>query len=239
MSGRLRSGRAATPRVHVVSLADADEGAAVPVGGGDLNHLRRVLRLADGAAVELFDDAGLTAAAVLSGNTATVTAVEAAAVGGLVVAAAVPKGQRADWMVEKLCALGAAAWVRLACERSAVRPGAGKFDRYRRVAVEAAKQSRRAGVLRVEPMVGAIEFLTAATAPPAVLTTQGDARSAVEVLAKVRTVLVGPEGGWGETELKAFADGGCGPVTLGPTVLRVETAAVAAAAVWASVQSAS
>ena len=214
------------------------------------HHARDVLRLTEGAAVEVFDDAGRVARGVLSVSAADGVAVrvervdEAAAPGAsvrLTVAAAVPKGDRADWMVEKLSELGVADFIPLAAARSVVLPeGKNKRERWVRIATEAAKQSRRAGVMRV----GELTKLTAALAAcerawflatEAAVTPAG-IREAIDSLAPGAGVcaFIGPEGGWADDELRQFAAAGARAVRLTETILRVETAAVAVAAVVGS-----
>ena len=77
------------------------------------------------------------------------------------VASAVPKGPRADWMVEKLSELGATAFVPLQTARSVAMPsGSGKLDRWSRLAAEAAKQCGRPGVMRIEPLTPVADVIS-------------------------------------------------------------------------------
>jgi 16S rRNA (uracil1498-N3)-methyltransferase len=239
-------------RIHVPHLCPGD----LPLDPAQARHARSVLRLTDGAAVEVFDDAGRVAAGVLllrgpHDVAVRVERVEAVAEDlGLrwTVAAAVPKGERADWMVEKLSELGTAAFVPLAAARSVVLPeGRGKRERWVRIATESAKQCRRAGVMRIgelTPVAEAVAQVAAgrgdATNRSAAwyLSTAAGAVPAVEAVGRMRadgarglTLFIGPEGGWTDEEMAAFDRAGCTPVRLTATVLRVETAAVAAAAV--------
>lgn len=205
-------------------------------------HAREVLRLAEGSMVELFDDRGATATGKLLFPAAGQVAVDVetlhepqAGMSQLVVAAAVPKGERADWMVEKLSELGVAAFIPLAADRSVALPkGLGKHDRWVRIATESAKQSRREGVMRIEQLTPVGELLSHKPRG-LVLSTGQSARSILEACdwstSGELTLFVGPEGGWTESELEAFASAGIQAVALTRTVLRVETAAIAAAAV--------
>ena len=205
-------------------------------------HAREVLRLAEGATVELFDDRGATASGRLVFPAERQAAVDVemlrepqAGAVRLIVAAAVPKGERADWMVEKLSELGVAAFVPLAAERSVVLPkGAGKHERWVRIATESAKQSRREGVMRIEQLTPLGELLSHKP-HGLVLSTEQTAKPILDAwdwsfLGEL-TLFVGPEGGWTESELSALAVAGIQPVALTKTILRVETAAIAAAAV--------
>jgi 16S rRNA (uracil1498-N3)-methyltransferase len=149
----------------------------------------------------------------------------------------VPKGNRADWLAEKLSELGAARWQPIACDRSVVEPaGTSKYDRWRRIAVESAKQSKRAGVMEVDAIVPLADALrdaidrgdrvvicdTSAAPTPLIALTRDEATAT--------TAFVGPEGGWTDRERALFAETQIRAVTLGRTVLRIETAAVVAAA---------
>ena len=221
-------------RVHVPAL----HVGRLSLPADQAHHVRDVLRMAVGDDLELFDAAGGTAAGRVAVMASDGVAVDVAAVAAaarpavsLTVAAAVPKGDRADWMVEKLSELGVARFVPLAAERSVVLPGGrNKAERWERLAVESAKQCRRAGVMVVDPVTP----LAAVLGGPAgwVLSTTGDASPvAAMAVPPELTVLVGPEGGWTAGESDRCAAAGWAAVSLGRTVLRVETAAVAVAAV--------
>jgi 16S rRNA (uracil1498-N3)-methyltransferase len=204
-----------------------------------------VLRLTDGTNVEVFDDHGAVGEAVLvlnSGDTfVRVNRVETVQrkVVELTIAAAVPKGDRADWMVEKLSELGVAEFIPLAAARSVVLPtGRSKHDRWLRIATEAAKQSRRAGVMRVIELMGLGEALGRCERAAWFLSTEVrglPVRRAVEQLSVGQrlTAFVGPEGGWAPQEVEQFLAAGATPLRLTSTILRVETAAVTTAALVA------
>jgi 16S rRNA (uracil1498-N3)-methyltransferase len=229
-------------RIHVKQLRP---GEALALDRAQAHHARDVLRLPDGAAVEVFDDAGGVGEGVLrvhgDGVTVLVGRVSAVQSGppviSLTVAAAVPKGDRADWMVEKLSELGVETLVPLAAARSVVLPeGRGKRDRWNRIATESAKQSRRAGVMRIAALTNVADALRGAGPAWFLSTEVPDAvpvLRALDRLAKATalTAFIGPEGGWTDAEQMQFVAAGATPVRLTPTVLRVETAAVATAAV--------
>lgn len=210
----------------------------------EAHHLRHVLRVEAGETVELFDAAGRSASAVVetadaNGVTVRVESIVAppATAAELTVATAIPKADRADWMVEKLSELGVTRWIPLTTARSVVHPsGDAKFTRWRRIAVEAAKQSRRPGVMQITRMlpIGQLSMSDFNPGGPAiVLSTRAGCSPLTSTLhaARPTLLLVGPEGGWTETELDSIVDRGAHEASLTNTVLRIETAAVVAAGV--------
>jgi 16S rRNA (uracil1498-N3)-methyltransferase len=218
----------------------------VRLGEDQAHHARDVLRLREGDEVELFTAAGKVARATLRSVTgeqviAQVHEVTDSRPAGvrLMIASAVPKAARADWMIEKLSELGVYQFVPLITERSVVHPeGKGKFQRWERLAAESAKQSRRSGVMGIAPLTPLLDVIANAPTDTTVLPlcTGGGAQpfSSILPLPSSILVLIGPEGDWSESELKLFDDRHLTPITLGATILRVETAAIAAAAVVAA-----
>ena len=205
---------------------------------GDRHHLERVLRLRAGEAVTASDGAGRWVACRFStggreGPGLEVdgeVVAEPAAAPPITVAFAPTKGDRPEWAVQKLTELGVDRIVPLLAARSVVRwtgdRAAGPVERLRRVAREAAMQSRRAWLPVVEQPT---TFAEAAGRPGAALAVPGGQPPSLG-----RTVvLVGPEGGWDADELGA----GLPTMGLGPNVLRTETAAVAAATLLAALRS--
>jgi 16S rRNA (uracil1498-N3)-methyltransferase len=225
-------------RVHVQQLKTG----TIALDPAEAHHIRDVLRLDAGSPLELFDDAGNVAEGVIrhvtSGNVVVdVEAIRSAAVSTspiVTVAAAVPKGDRADWMVEKLTELGVARFIPLATERSVVLPsGKNKIERWERIAIESAKQSRRVGIMAISTLTP-LHDLIAQTAG-IYLSTQADAipmSRAIELHAKNQiTLLIGPEGGWSDGEIERMNAAAFVGARLTSTILRVETAAVVAAGV--------
>jgi len=224
-----------TRRLHVRHLHVGN----VQLPEAEAHHARDVLRMNELAIVELFDDAGQVARGKLSfdgqrGASVAVDAVHTPAVAPfqLTIAAAVPKGERADWMIEKLGELGVSRFIPLATERSVVLPGGtNKRQRWERLAIESAKQSRRAGIMRIDDLTP----LESAMSSGWYLSTNDDAASIGEMLGQKREqelrLFIGPEGGWTDAERTAFDAAGLTGVRLTDTILRIETAAVAAAAV--------
>jgi 16S rRNA (uracil1498-N3)-methyltransferase len=220
--------------------APAFEGVRATLLAAAAHRVRDVWRLRPGAALCVFDGAGQERAATVeaaSPRAVALTLGEAVVPLSepprpLVLGCAFPRGSRGDWLVEKATELGAARLVALDAGRAVLRPGAGRLERWRRVAVEAAEQCGRAvvpAIAAVPPGAGA-EVLGASTlllADPAAASTIAEVVApAPKHEASPAALLVGPEGGWAPEERARWLAAGAQPVSLGPRVLRVETAAV-------------
>lgn len=213
-------------RFHVPVL-DAE---TVQLPSEEAHHLIHVLRLKQGAEVSLFDGKGNSARAEV--HRIAGREVELRVLGAepsresplhLTIAVSPPKGDRAVFLVEKLTELGVARIIPLETERG--RSG-GNLERWRRIALEACKQSGRSRVPTIEPKRSVAAVLEE---PRAVLAAHPGApplslHGNHDVLA-----LVGPEGGWSEGEAALITSRGGTLFCLGPRTLRTETAAVAAA----------
>jgi 16S rRNA (uracil1498-N3)-methyltransferase len=222
----------------------------------EAHHVRDVLRLKVGDRVEAFDDAGNVGSAVIQTCDAghVVLRIEQIHVKNsgprIVIASAVPKGERADWMIEKLSELGVSRFIPLETARSVVHPkGSGKRERWIRIATEAAKQSRRAGVMEIDELTSVQNVLNARPQAAEIrlfLSTESNARSIFDALLHSPSstlhpplcLFIGPEGGWTEQEIQLFESSHLTAVLLTGTILRVETAAIAAATVATLVASA-
>jgi len=222
----------------------------IDLAGPQAHHLRDVLRLAAGAVVEVFDQTGAggrgrIVSVTHDGISVEVDEITRAGADGprLTIAAAVPKAARADWMIEKLSELGVDALVPLSTRRSVVFPqGSAKLDRWRRLAAESAEQSARTGVMRIEPLTELPVIIEQAKSTGSALWHLSLDEQAVPIFQLISalpgalTVFVGPEGGWSTEEADAFRAAQIVPVRLTRTILRVETAAVAAAAIIQAVR---
>jgi 16S rRNA (uracil1498-N3)-methyltransferase len=184
-------------------------------------HAVRVLRLGRGDRVTVFDPAEAWRGEIESTDgrvrVRLVERLPRTPLATVAVASAVPKGARLDWMVEKLAELGVARFIPVRFERSVAELGESKRRRLEKIALAAAKQSG-APILRIEGE-------TSPEALPAdALLASPDASERLP--AGPGTVVVGPEGGLTAAEEARFAR----RYSLGPTTLRIETAALAAAA---------
>lgn len=148
---------------------------------------------------------------------------------------AVVKGERFDWAVEKLTELGASEIVPIISEFTQVTaPSAEKVSRWRRLAAEAACQCGRVRVPRIcEPTgcLGAMRKYRAAAGRHMIVFCPGaELFKPDKAAGEEYTVFVGPEGGFSEAEERAARENGAQVWGLGPRILRVETAALTAAA---------
>ena len=147
-----------------------------------------------------------------------------------------------DWAVQKLTELGTATIIPLVSEQTVVRPKRERVtaqqERWQRIAREAAQQSERWEIPAVGVPSSAVEFFsTPGLAVCKLILSErgtGEALNSVPLPsapADTIALAVGPEGGWREEELAAARAHDFIPVTLGPRILRAETAALAAVSV--------
>jgi 16S rRNA (uracil1498-N3)-methyltransferase len=215
-----------------VLVDDVDDPDGPLLDDAAQHHLGRVLRLRDGEVVCAADGAGGWRRCTFDGSERLVPSDDsgrAPAPSDPVTVAFVPvKGDRPELVVQKLTELGVDRIVVTASERSVVRwegERAGKhLDKLRRVAAESFQQCRR---LWLPEVVTA--SLGDLLATGTVLADMGGADPAPDL----RSVVVGPEGGWTERE-RALARSA--PVSLGDHVLRAETAAIAAGVLLATLR---
>ncbi|MDQ3575404.1 MAG: 16S rRNA (uracil(1498)-N(3))-methyltransferase [Actinomycetota bacterium] len=229
-TGDPRALRSAAAHVFV------DDLEAPRLSQDDRHHLERVLRLRRGQAVTVADGAGGWRCCRWGRDAALEPVGEVvrspAPSPPVTVGFALTKGERPEWVVQKLTEVGVDRIVILVAARSVVRldeeTAGRRVQRWRRVAREAAMQSRRTSLPELEgvlPLAGATAVDGAAAG--AVLAEPGGLALSLE-----RPVMVGPEGGWAPEELAL----GHATVDLGPNVLRAETAAVAAGVLLCSLR---
>jgi 16S rRNA (uracil1498-N3)-methyltransferase len=209
------------------------------------HHLRDVLRMEVGAWVEVFDQDGATGIGRIVAMDSGGVTVEVEQIGHvdgakcrLTMAVATPKAARADWMIEKLGELGVDAFVPIVTERTVVLPkGSSKIERWTRLARESARQSGRVGVMRIGAVTELPQLIRQAGDGGVALWHLSPSKESVSIFKMIPNfpasvmLLVGPEGGWTPKELSKFGDAGSTGVRLTRTILRVETAAIAAAAI--------
>lgn len=242
-------------RVHVPSPPSADV-RELALSPAESHHLVQVNRAQPGDPVIAFDGRGREWACVLEPGESrktvclrvTSTSARAPLPCALVLGQALPKGGTMDDIVRQATELGAAVIVPLATSRSEVHlepdRAEKKLEKWRVAAVEAAKQCGNPWVPRIEPIQGLARFLAEPAVRDAelrlVASLHPGARPLREVLAGHRSAhgrgpvsvawLIGPEGDLSPTEVADALAAGWIPVSLGPLVLRCDTAAVYALA---------
>jgi 16S rRNA (uracil1498-N3)-methyltransferase len=211
--------------------------------GPEAHHLATVRRFKPGDSVVLFTgDGSEFPAEVLSVGKKEValrlgdpTRPERELPGRLEVAAAVPKGDREEFLIEKLTELGVTRFVPLITTRSVVVP---KLDRLQRAVIEASKQCGRNVLMEVMPPTRFADYLASSPSPVRFIAhtaIAGDSAWPADLTRAASlsgfniAIAVGPEGGFTDDEFASAVSAGWRPLHLGPRVLRIETAAVAAA----------
>jgi 16S rRNA (uracil1498-N3)-methyltransferase len=220
---------------------------AAGVGGSRAHHLARVARLRAGETVEVTDQRQLFLAAVKSAGADQIEfeiierLAAPAAPFPLVLQAAIFKFARFEWIIEKASELGVSRIVPVAAglsERGLVQGAVKRLSRWRKIAEEAAQQSRRLSAPSVEE-IHSFEQAIAAANGPLRLFLDSDAVPLKDVLSGIPKagagtaayLLVGPEGGWTDAERVRARRAGYQPAALGSGILRAETAALAVIAI--------
>ncbi|MEO6119700.1 MAG: RsmE family RNA methyltransferase [Terriglobales bacterium] len=228
-------------------IADQVEGDRAILLGQNAHHLARVLRAKVGQefAIVCQDQAG--GDRVRLGRIATIAeervvfdlgeTVEQAESRHVTLLLAVFKFDRMEWAIEKATELGVTAIQPVIARRTDAHlaTAAGKrVERWRRIVHEAAQQSRRVSAPEVAEPLKLKDALVVEGMKIVLAETDADF-SLGEVLAKCGdggiVLAVGPEGGWAEDEMEQFRGAGWATASLGPTVLRAETAAIAGLAI--------
>ncbi len=213
---------------------------------GETHHALDVLRMKAGDRATVFNGQGAEATVELASAEKGNVVLKKIAVGksaplacSLTLGQAIPKGKNMDLIVEKATELGAAGIVPLLSERTVVRADEGealaKREKWQRVALEAAKQCGQNWLPTVAKPQTPKEFFLSGEKWDLMLiaSLQPDSRPLKAVLEEFGArkfgrvlVLVGPEGDFTPAEINLAKNAGCRPITLGPIILRTETAAI-------------
>jgi 16S rRNA (uracil1498-N3)-methyltransferase len=212
-------------------------GATVALDGDELHHAR-VVRLREGEEVEVFDGRGgawvALARALPDVELLRALEIDREPRTALTLAMAIINLEKFELVLQKATELGVRAVVPLITERIEVRAERwrGKETRWQKIVFEGVKQSGRARVPVIESPATLADVLSR---PGTKIVFDADTPpSAVPRHLDAATLLVGPEGGFGEDELRLAAERGCLFERLGPRRLRAETAAIVALTVVAS-----
>lgn len=220
-------------------------GGTLELPGAAAHHASRVLRLRAGDAVQVFDGKGgalngkireIAGKRVLLHELQTCIA-DAEPVLHIILAQALCGGDKMDWVVQKATELGAAEIVAVQTQRSVAKLAGDRAEKraahWRQVAISACEQCGRNTLPKIAPARDLAGWLTEAREQDAarfVLLPEGDSTLNRQPSKQAVVVLVGPEGGLDENEVKMARLAGFVPVRMGNRVLRTETAAMASLA---------
>lgn len=223
-------------------IADRIAGNRAWLTGGNADHLARVLRAQVG---QRFD---IAAEGAVRAGTITVISpdqvefelgelVEVSALPEVFVLLAIFKFDRLEWAIEKLTELGVARILPVIARRTEThlaKAAVKRVERWRKLAREAAQQSRRAVVPEVAAPAPLKKAITVEAGCRIVLAENQETTSLKSALAQCAppvSLAIGPEGGWAPEELQLFEENGWKKASLGDNILRAETAAIGAMAI--------
>ncbi len=225
-------------------VADHIEGDRASLLGDHADHLSRVLRAEIGEQYDIATPAGVRLGRIVSVKEGCVDFLlgdflpnEQRLTPEITMALAIYKFDRMEWAIEKCTELGATRiipFISARTEKHLAQAAEKRAERWRRLATQASEQSRRASPPEVADPVKLDQLLVESAPLRIVLSESETARGLASALtqAKGRLLLaIGPEGGWTPNELKKFDQSGWRSSSLGPTILRAETAAIAALAI--------
>jgi 16S rRNA (uracil1498-N3)-methyltransferase len=159
----------------------------------------------------------------------------------ITVAISIFKFDRMEWAIEKCTELGVARFVPVIAARTESHLASAatkRVERWKRIAQAASEQSRRVSAPEISEPVKVKELISSAAGHGVVLSEIEDElmlKEAIPSDASFITLAFGPEGGWKQEELDVFFSAGWTAASLGPTILRAETAAIAAVAIASSI----
>jgi 16S rRNA (uracil1498-N3)-methyltransferase len=218
------------------------------LNGSDARHLTRVLRVEPGQRYEISDNRDVYLAEIEAAHKErvvfrTLEKLETPPASmRLILCAALVKFDHFEWMIEKATELGVAEiapFEAARSERGLERAAQKRVERWRRIALEASQQSRRAYLPEVREPVAFEAVVELAAKYRYSLDEEPGGKALASAIPAERhaedsvALLIGPEGGWTEAERAAFVAAGWTRVSLGPLILRSETAALAGLAVLA------
>jgi 16S rRNA (uracil1498-N3)-methyltransferase len=223
-------------------IADRVEGDRAYLLGPNANHLFRVLRAKTGQQFDVAADGVLRHGTIVEATVEQVefqlgAEVESAALPHVTVYLSIFKFDRLEWALEKLTELGVSSVTPVLAQRTEqhlAKAAMKRVERWRKIAREAAQQARRIAPPEISDPV-ALKKAVAEERGSRIVLSEAEERvslkTALSGCAPPLALALGPEGGWSEVELEGFAAAGWIAASLGHTILRAETAAVAAVAV--------
>ncbi len=218
----------------ILTITDKDE----------VHHMKDVLRLKKGAVIQIFNGQNQEAEVMIQDFTQQGLKVEVQSIRQasskkvkIILACAPPKKDKFEWIIEKCTELGVDEIIPLKTKRGDVVYSsdkmAGKLSRFQKVAMNASKQSKRTDLPKIHPMTDLSQVLKNLDPQGLHLfpSLNGKSKHIKEIIGnstnKSVTIFIGPEGDFTPDEVEQAVKAGCVPISLGDTVLKVETAAIA------------
>lgn len=213
----------------------------ITLDADETRHLRDVLRLRNGDKVNVFDGEGSEYSCVIEsvskkeailGIIGKMDTFSPESFLDLTLAIALLKGEKFDLVVQKAVELGVTTLVPLQTARCDVKlkDSGKKLERWRKIALEASKQSGRSRLMKVDEPIAMDAFVKDAEDMVLFSERGGESFSSIKAGKKI-TAVIGPEGGWEDSEIAIARDKGATIVTLGGRILRAETAAISIASI--------
>lgn len=222
----------ALPTFYVAELSDCIDRAKL--SEEETKHALRVRRLAQGARLRLFDGRGTVATGHLLIESKSNAFVELDSIrtidsvpADLFIASALPKGDRQRVMIDMITQIGVTGFIPLNCERSTVKFQDKMLMKWQRYSIEACKQSQNPFILQCHEFQ-TVKQLLAKQSHCYYLDKNGAQMTAKTINSPI-TLIIGPEGGFSDDELRLLKKCANGSLCLGDHILRTETAAVLAA----------
>jgi 16S rRNA (uracil1498-N3)-methyltransferase len=226
-------------------IADEVSGNRAALVGDHADHLARVLRARVGQEFDIATEAAVRRGRIVSLTEGRVEfelgeEIPAASDVNLTLLLSIFKFDRFEWAIEKCTELGVSTIVPVVAQRTDAHladASAKRVERWRRIAMQAAEQSRRSSPPEIKDSLKFAAAAKFAASLRIVLAESQPQRALRDVVGQSGgnvALAIGPEGGWSEAELNLFQREGWTFASLGPTILRAETAAIAAAAICIS-----
>jgi 16S rRNA (uracil1498-N3)-methyltransferase len=223
-------------------IADEVSGNQAALTGEHADHLVRVLRARVGQEFDIVTGGSVRRARIASISENRVDfelgeEIPAASTSNVTLVLSIFKFDRMEWAIEKCTELGISRIVPVIAHRTDAHlasASAKRTERWRRIALQASEQSRRAAPPEIEAPMKLQEVITLPGAFKIVLAeSEGETNLRDIVTPRDGEILlaIGPEGGWTDGELQLFRNAGWISASLGATILRAETAAIAATAI--------
>jgi len=223
-------------------IADEVSDNRAALNGAHADHLTRVLRASVGQEFDISAGPVVRRGRIVKVADGRVEfalgeEVPAAALANLTVVLAVFKFDRMEWAIEKCTELGASRIIPLVARRTDTHLAAAsakRVERWRRIALQAAEQSRRTTPPEIPHPIKLAQALSLSGGMRVVLAESEEKTRLHQLFASSSegdvVLAIGPEGGWAEDELRAFHQAGWISASLGERILRAETAAITATA---------